>query len=79
MAVGFKNFAEALRHLPKFIGGVDLVGQHKTIADLASLVQHEIDLATEGEPSEITCPRRSDTAKRWWACRAYLRRCGDKR
>jgi len=75
MAVPFKSFNEALYHLPSFIGGIDLVGQHHMIADLAFAVQHEMDLATEGEPNEIECKRRSDTTKRWQACRNYLARC----
>ena len=75
MSVPFKDFDDALRHLPKFIGGIDLVGQHKTISDLAFRVQFEIDLAVEGEPNEIKCPRRSDTTKRWQKCRWFLSRC----
>lgn len=71
----FKSFDEALKALPPFIGGIDLLGQHKTVADLAFRVQHEIDLATEGEPNEIQCRRQSDTAKRWSKCRAFLLRC----
>lgn len=39
----FKSFDEALKALPVFIGGIDLVGQHKTIDDLAFRVQHEIE------------------------------------
>jgi hypothetical protein len=75
MAMPFKNFDDALKSLPSFIGGIDLVGQHKTISDLAFRVQHEMDLATEGEDNEITCKRQTDTTKRWWKCRAYLLRC----
>lgn len=76
MAIPFENFEDALHHLPTFIGGIDdLVGQHKTVADLAFRVQHEIDLATEGESNEIQCKRQSDTAKRWSKCRAFLLRC----
>jgi len=75
MAIPFKSFEEALKALPAFIGGIDLIGQHKTIGDLAFRVQFEIDLATEGEPNEIQCKRQSDTTKRWQACRAFLLRC----
>jgi hypothetical protein len=74
-AVPFVNFEEALSALPPFIGGIDLLGQHKTVADLAFRVQHEIDLATEGEENELQCSRQSDTTKRWQRCRAYLLRC----
>lgn len=75
MAVPFKSFDEAVSALPSFLGGLDLVGQHKTISDLAFLVQHEMDLATEGEENEINCPRQSDTTKRWQKLRAFLARC----
>lgn len=75
MAKPFKNFDEALKAFPAFIGGLDLVGQHFTISDLAFRVQFEIDLATEGEPNEIICERQTDTTKRWQKCRAYLLRC----
>lgn len=75
MAAPFKSFDQAVAALPSFIGGIDLVGQHKTVADLAFLVRHEMDLATEGDPNEITCPRQSDTTKRWQRCRAFLARC----
>ena len=75
MSKPFKSFEEALKALPFFIGGIDLVGQHKTIEDLAFRVQHEIDLATEGDENEITCKRQSDTTKRWSKCRAFLFRC----
>jgi hypothetical protein len=71
----FNNFEEALRAMPSFIGGLDLVGQHKTITDLEFRVQHEIDLATEGEDNEIVCKRQTDTTKRWQRCRAFLLRC----
>lgn len=71
----FKSFEEALKRFPAFIGGLDLIGQHKTIEDLAFRVRFEIDLATEGEPNEITCKRQSDTTKRWQKCRAFLLRC----
>lgn len=72
----FKNFEDALKALPSFIGGLDLVGQHKTIEDLAFRVQHEIDLATKGEPNEITDNvRPTDRTKRWSKCRAFLLRC----
>ena len=69
----FKNFDEAWAALPIFIYPDPF--QHKTIADLAFLVQHEIDLATEGEPNEIKCKRQSDTTKRWQKCRTFLLRC----
>jgi hypothetical protein len=77
MAVPFKNFNEALKALPKFlVDNIDLVGQHKTIFDLAFMVQHEIDLAVEGEPNDITRPeRQSDQTKRWQQCKAFLARC----
>lgn len=75
MAVPFKNFEDAFKHVPRFIGGLDPVGQHKTIADLKARVEFEMDLATEGEPNEIDCPRRGDTTKRWQVCRAYVARC----
>lgn len=75
VSIPFKDFDEALSALPPFIGGIDLLGQHKTIGDLAWRVQFEIDLATEGEPNEIVCKRQSDTTKRWSKCRAYLLRC----
>lgn len=75
MAIAFKSFDEALKALPTFIGGIDLVGQHKTVADLSFLVQHEIDLAVEGEDNDIQCKRQSDTTKRWQKCRAFLLRC----
>ena len=72
----FKSFEDALRALPSFIGGIDLVGQHKTIEDLAFRVQHEINLADEGEDNEITCcKRQADTTKRWQKCRTFLLRC----
>lgn len=75
-AIPFKDFADALKNFPSFIGGLDLVGQHKTISDLAFRVQHEIDLATEGEPNEITDVKRAtDRTKRWQKCRSYLLRC----
>jgi hypothetical protein len=64
-----------LAALPPFIGGIDTMGQHKTVADLAFRVRHEMDLATEGEPNEIKCARQTDTTKRWSKCRAFLLRC----
>ena len=75
MAQPFASFEEALRAMPKFIGGIDLVGQHKTISDLAFRVQFEIDLTVEGDSNEIVCRRQSDTTKRWAKCRAFLLRC----
>ena len=74
MAIPFASFEDALSRLPKFIGGIDPLG-HKTISDLAFLVQHEIDLWVEGESNEIECPRRTDTTKRYQRCRAFLDRC----
>lgn len=71
----FKSFEEALNALPNFIGGIDLLGQHKTIADLAFRVRHEIDLWVEGEENEISCPRQTDTTKRYQKCIRFLRRC----
>jgi hypothetical protein len=75
MAKPFTDFEEALSVLPPFIGGIDLLGQHKTIADLAFRVRHEMDLAIEGEDNEIQCLRQSDTTKRWQRCRVFLARC----
>jgi len=81
MSMPFNDFEDALKHLPKFISGIDLVGQHKTIGDLAFRVQHEIDLAVEGEPNEITQDakghplRATDCTKHWGKCRTFLRRC----
>ncbi len=44
------TFEQALRRLPRCVrGGLDLMGQHKTVDDLRFLVQHEIDLYEEGE------------------------------
>ncbi len=47
------TFKAAIKKLPKCIGGLDLVGQHKTVADLRFLVQHEIDLFNEGQETDI--------------------------
>jgi hypothetical protein len=72
----FKDFNDALKNLPSFIGGIDLVGQHFTISDLAFRVQHEIDLYEEGEDNEITCQRRhSTTLIRLAKCKVFLSRC----
>lgn len=75
-AIGFKNFKEALDKMPLFLtGGLDLLGQHHTIADLRAEAEHEIDLATEGEGNVLTCKRQSDTTRRWQSTRAYIARC----
>jgi hypothetical protein len=74
--LGFRNFEDALAALPDFIGGIDLLGQHRCISDLMFRVQHEMDLFTEGEPSEISVegsPRK--TINRYRACRDYCARC----
>jgi hypothetical protein len=80
MAVGFANFDEAIRALPRFlVGGLDLQGQHRTIDDLEFMVQHEIDLAVDGEENSIQCARQSDTSSRWRKCRAFVARCAASR
>lgn len=44
------QFESALLNLPRCIAGqVDLLGQHKTVADLVFMARHELDLAEEGE------------------------------
>ena len=71
-AAPFKSFDEANNALPAFIATNPLT--HKTISNLAFLVQHEIDLATEGEENDIKCQRQTDTTKRWQKCRWFLAR-----
>jgi hypothetical protein len=47
------QFEKALKQLPDCIGGLDLVGHHKTVSDLVYLVQFEMDLYYEGETTDI--------------------------
>jgi hypothetical protein len=72
----FKTFSEAVNALPLFIGGLDLVGQHETIDDLAFLVQHEIDLYEDGESNTIAHPSRPQvTLNRLRRCQVFIERC----
>lgn len=72
-AVPFESFAEAYKAMPSFIAD-DPLG-HTTISDLHFLVQHEIDLFTEGENNEISSDRRGVTKRRLNACKNFLARC----
>lgn len=47
------SYQEALKRLPKSLAGSFDPLTHKTVSDLASLAQHELNLYEEGEPSEI--------------------------
>jgi hypothetical protein len=53
------TFKRALGLLPDCLAdGLDLTGQHKTVADLRFMAQHELDLANEGD-IELTLRNRS--------------------
>jgi hypothetical protein len=44
------TFKRALTLLPDCLAsGLDLTGQHKTVADLRFMAQHELDLHNEGD------------------------------
>ncbi len=60
------TFDQALKKLPACIRGLDLLGQHRSTADLAFLVQHEIDMWDENDASDIR------TIQQYWACKRYL-------
>jgi len=49
----FRSIEEALDNMPLLLVSSYDPGFHKTLADLVSLGQHEIDLYDEGEESDI--------------------------
>jgi L-ribulose-5-phosphate 3-epimerase UlaE len=62
------TFEAALKKVPACaIGNVDLVGGHKTVADLRYCVRHELDMWEEGQETDIKSKRDVE------ACRQFLR------
>lgn len=55
-------FDKARRELPRCVGGFDPLG-HKTVQDLVSLAQHELDLYHEGEENDIRTPKQLAAVK----------------
>lgn len=54
------TFEQATALLPMCLyGGLDIVGQHKTLADLRFMAIHELDLYIEGE-IELTGKERRE-------------------
>jgi len=75
-AIPFPSFEAALKAMPAWLYvGIDLVGQHKTIDDLAFMVQHEIDLYREGEENAMKCRTYLATTRRYRAAKNFLARC----
>lgn len=61
------TFEQAVKKLPKFIGGYDVMG-HKTTEDLAGLVEFELDLYGDpNEDSDIKTPKQAAAAKKYLA------------
>jgi hypothetical protein len=67
------TYDQALKAMPNFlIASYDPLS-HRTIGDLAFMVQHEIDLHEEGEESEIR------TLAQYRAAQRYLAKLEDQR
>jgi len=60
-----KRFQKAVKKF--FIGGLDLMGQHRTVADLVFGMRHELDLHAEGETNDLKTARDLNRAKAYVA------------